>query len=411
MNRMAVRSTALALLILMLTGGPGGEPTAWAEEEGADRAALLEQVPEEFREDVAAALEKAGENAAALTASFEKLDSTEREGWAFLVANMPAGDLRSVPEATLTEHVKYAYRARREFAWTKDIPRALFFHYILPFRSAQEPVEAWRKQFFETMVLRIEKARCKTLEEVALEVNRYCGENVKFKPSGPVDRSPLTVLKAGFGRCEEEMIFFNAVARSAGVPARSVFTPYWPFQDNNHAWCEVYTGKVTRPGAGGWHYLGACEPKDALDQAWFTKAVRRAALVLARCVGRAEGENIFSYSDKTSIINSTPVYTATCRMTLRVVDGEGRPVPSSVVHLYVYNFGSLKPIVGRRVDGEGQTSFDLGSGDYVVTGAGNGKMGFAIAHSVVGGEATCDIVLGSKPPEESFWLRYPVPEK
>ncbi len=408
---MVLRTTALVLLVLMVGGGTAGEPAAWAEEEGSGHAALLAEVPEEFREDVAKALGQAGENAAALAAAFEKLDAEEREGWAFLVANMPAGDLRSVPEATLTEHVEYAYRARRELPWTKGVPRALFFHYVLPFRSAQEPVEAWRKQFFETMVPRLAKAGCETLEEVALEVNRYCGENVKFKPTGPKDRSPLAVLESGFGRCEEEMIFFNAVARSVGVPARSVFTPYWPFQDNNHAWCEVYTGKSTRPGAGGWHYLGACEPKDALDQAWFTRATRRAALVLARCMGRAEGENVFSYRDKTTIINSTPVYTATCRMTLRVVTGEGEPVPRSVVHLYVFNFGSLRPILGRRTDGEGRTTFDLGPGDYVVTGAGNGKMGFAVAHSVVGGEATCDVVLGSDPPDEAFWLRYPVPEK
>jgi len=402
------RFLLLAGLILFLSVLTG--PQA-ARARPIDEDAVLEAVPPELKERVSRSLLKAGTNEKNLLSCFEKLEGKEREGWAFLVAHMEPADAKSITAPVLLEHIRYAYKARAELPWTAKLPRAIFLNYVLPFRSAQEPIESWRKRFFEEIFARLKKVKKKTLEEAALEVNRYCGEKVKFKPTPPEDKGPLQILALGYGRCEEMMIFFNAVARSAGIPARSVYTPYWTFQDNNHAWCEVWTGKETRPGSHGWHYLGACEPADRLDHAWFDAAVKRAALVLSSCPGKPEWENILAVMNNTSIINSTPVYTETTRMTVRVTDEKGTPAGGAVIFLCVFNTNALRSILQVATDARGAFSFDLGPGDYFLSAVRRGRFGWTIAHSNLGGETPVTIVLDDKPPEGFFELRYPVPGK
>lgn len=70
---------------------------------------------------------------------------------------------------------------------------------------------------------------------------------------------------------EEESVFTVTALRSAGIPARQVYSPRWAHCDDNHAWVEVYVN-------GGWHFLGACEPEEVLDKGWFTNASSRAMI-------------------------------------------------------------------------------------------------------------------------------------
>ncbi len=370
---------------------------------------VVQVVPEEFRKDVERALGEAGDNRHELVSCFEQLAGDERDGWAFLVANMSTKDLQTISADLLTEHIHYAYVARTEFPWTKGLSRDIFYHYVLPIRSSQEPLEAWRRFFFEEMQPILAGMQNPTLEEVALAVNRYCGSKVTFKPTPADDQSPLQTHEKGFGRCEEEMIYFNAVARSAGIPSRSVSTPYWPFQDNNHAWCEVYTGEDTREGAQGWHYLGACEPADNLNKAWFTRVVERAALVTCAIMGTPDGENILTMRDRFAVINTTAVYAETCRLTIRVKDAQGAPVPEAAVFTSVFNFGTLRPILGVRSDEQGTFALDIGVGDYLITARNGKEWGWAIARSTPGTDAACSITIGGEPPGGAYWLRYPRP--
>jgi len=322
---------------------------------------------------------------------------------------MSAKDLQTISTELLTEHIHYAYVARTEFPWTKGLTKDRFYHYVLPIRSAQEPLESWRKFFFEELQPILREEKCETLEQVALAVNRYCGSKVTFKPTPADDQAPLQTHEKGFGRCEEEMIYFNAVARSAGIPSRSVSTPYWPFQDNNHAWCEVYTGKDTREGAQGWHYLGACEPADRLNKAWFTRVVGRAALVTCSVMGVPAGENILKMRGRFAVLNTTAVYAETCRLTVRVNDAEGAPVPEAAVFASVFNFRTVKPILGVKTNQEGEFALDIGIGDYLVSARKGKEWGWAIARSRPGKDEVCTITFGGDPPSGTYWLRYPRP--
>ncbi len=376
---------SLALLCL------GGEP-ARADEQGD----ILSSVPEAWRAGVASALR--GGNGAALRASYTKLGEDEREGWAFLLAHMRSHHRSKLTEPLLTEHVTYAYRARRELPWTKALPKEVFLHYVLPILSGDEPMQAWRKQFFDDVVPLLKKKRAKTLTKVALEVNKYCGQRVSFKPTPAADSGPLDTLKRGYGRCEEEGIFFNAVARSVGLPARIASTPYWTFKASNHAWCEVYIGKGKK-GARNWGFLGACEPGGKLNSAWFVGDAKRAALVLSRAIGTPEGDSVLTNRGGYSVINSTRYYTKVCAMTLRVTTAEGEPASGARVTLYIFNEVGNEPYLRSAfeaaTDDKGGFSFDLGPGDYVVHARQGDESGWAVASSTPGKKAECAITLGS----------------
>jgi len=353
-------------------------------------------LPEEWKAGLNRAL--SATNGPALRAAMAKMDGEEQVGASFLLAHMRPNQTAKLTEAILLEHVRYAYRARRELAWTKKLPEEVFRHYVLPILSGDEKIEAYRKIFWDEALPRLKKKRVKSLEAAALEVNRYCGSKVSFKGTPPEDSSPLEIMKRGYGRCEEEGIFFNAVARSVGVPARVASTPYWTFKASNHAWCEVYTGDGKRP----WHFLGACEPSGKLDQAWFKGDVKRAALVLSRAIGKPDGDEILADLGSVSLINSTKYYTKTCRMTLVVRDAGGDTVPGAAVAMYVFNEVGNDPrlhdLFRSKVDAEGKLAFDLGPGDYVVHATSGGEGGFAVARSVIGKKATTEIVIGAPAP-------------
>ena len=360
---------AVILPCLLLLGSVGAQAD--------ERSEILAGVPEAWRSGVSSAL--GGSNGRALEASYAKLGKEEREGWAFLLAHMRPHHRGKLTEALLTEHVSYAYRARRELPWTKALPKEVFLHYVLPILSGDEPMQAWRKQFFEEVVPILKKKRAKTLEKVALEVNKWCGQRVTFKPTPAQDSGPLDTMKRGYGRCEEEGIFFNAVARSVGLPARIASTPYWTFKASNHAWCEVYVGKGKK-AARDWGFLGACEPGGKLNSAWFVGDAKRAALVLSRAIGKPEADSVLTNRGGYSVINSTRYYTKVCDMTLRVLTRAGEPASGAAVTLYVYNeVGNepyLRSVFETATDEDGNFRFDLGPGDYVV----HARQGLSLIH-------------------------------
>ena len=248
------------------------------------------------------------------------------------------------------------------------------------------------------MVPVLKKKRVKSLEKAALEVNKWCGSRVTFKPTPAEDAGPLDTLERGYGRCEEEGIFFNAVARSVGVPARMASTPYWTFKASNHAWCEVYTGERSKRVARAWGFLGACEPAGKLNEAWFKGDVKRAAVVLSRAIGSPAADEVLTNRGGYAVINSTRYYTKPCRMSLKVVDAEGQPAGGAQLALYIFNEVGNEPYLRSAFEAaasdDGVLTFDLGPGDYVVQARQGGVTGWAIATSVPGKEAACEIVLG-----------------
>lgn len=303
------------------------------------------------------------------TAAF-KLSDVEREDYRFLLASLPLTDIATLTAQDLIDNLKSARQAAEVFAWGAEIPPAVFRHFVLPHRISQEPFTYWRRDFLAQIAPRVKDL---SMSEAVLEINHWCHERATYKPTDGRDQDPLTTLRSGFGRCEEEMILTIAALRSVGIPARQCYTPYWAHCDDNHAWVEVWAD-------GKWHYLGACEPAQALNQAWFTNPAQRAMLVVSSAYGDYQGDEpvLRSYGRSTNI-NSTAVYGQTRQVDIQIIDQRGKPAAKRRVIFNLFNYGGWMPIAGRLTDVGGKVELTCGNGDFLLT-CGDMKQ-VAIAHS------------------------------
>ena len=357
---MRARATLIGLVVLGLLLGTlsGCEQHVVGD---VDVAAL---VPEERLDAVMDALERAGDNGPALAEALEDAPETDRGPMAFVLSNLPTVDLAGLDPELLLETVAQASEARERFPWGASIPDDIFLTYVLPPRVSQEPLERWRPYLYGELAERLEGIT--SMEDAALEVNRWCGERVDFRPTQRRDQGVFETLASGYGRCEEMMIVHISALRSVAIPARQAWTPYWAAQDNNHAWTELWVD-------GEWHYTGACEPRDRLDDAWFTGPATDAALVLSAVFGEpAEGEDVYRQEERFALVNSTRRYAPTGALRVSCVrNGEG--VPEARVVVSLWNFGALRSIARLETDEEGAASIVLGDGRYVVSANDDGR--------------------------------------
>jgi poly(3-hydroxybutyrate) depolymerase len=214
-------------------------------------------------DDVERALARAKDNRPALEKALAGVPEDQRKGMAFLVANMPDGDLTTLTADFLLENTALAYRARKELPWGKDVPEAIFLNDVLPYANVDEKRDPWRKEFFE-LCLPIVKD-CKTPSEAAQKLNRELFPKLKLGYSTQrraANQSPKESIEQGKASCTGLSIVLVDACRSVGVPARVVGTPLWANKRGNHTWVEIWDGD--------WHFTGACEadPK-GLDRGWF----------------------------------------------------------------------------------------------------------------------------------------------
>jgi hypothetical protein len=319
---------------------------------------LSDLVPEGRLEAVENALGRAGENGPELARAIELAPDEDRGALAFVLAYLPTVDLASADPAMLLETVALTRQARESFPWGQSIPEDVYLSYVLPPRVSQEPLERVRPYLYEELSTRL--AGIDSMEDAALEVNRWCGERVGFKPTQRRDQGVFETLASGYGRCEEMMIVHIAALRSVCIPARQAWTPYWAASDNNHAWTEVWVD-------GRWHYTGACEPRDRLDDAWFSGPAGEAALVLSAVFGEpAAGEDVYRDEERFALVNSTRRYGTTGAMEVTCLTG-GRPEGERSVVVSLWNFGALRGIARLETDADGRAVIALGDGDYVVS--------------------------------------------
>lgn len=132
------------------------------------------------------------------------------------------------------------------------------------------------------------------------------------------------------GRCGEESTFTVAALRTAGIPARQVYTPRWAHSYDNHAWVEIWFN-------GAWYYMGACEPEPLLDKGWFTEPVRRAMLVHTKSFG--------AFTGKENSINIHKNYTEVSNLS---------------------NYAEFYPLAIVPTDENGISQFETGLGDLLI---------------------------------------------
>jgi hypothetical protein len=241
-------STRLAVLATLLIAFP---------------TATTEPAARWWADDVEQALAKAKGNRSELEKALAGVPRAQRPGLAFLVANMPDGDLTALKADFLLTNTRLAYQARAELPWGKDIPEDIFLNDVLPYANVDERRDAWRQEFYDLCVPLVQG--CKTPSEAAMKLNAELFGKLKLGYSTQrkaPNQSPKESIERGKASCTGLSIVLSDACRAVCVPARIAGTPLWANKRGNHTWVEVWDK--------GWHFTGACEqdPK-GLDRGWF----------------------------------------------------------------------------------------------------------------------------------------------
>lgn len=320
----------------------------------------------------------------------QSLSPDEKQAMEFVYAYMPLSDLADYPPEFFLKNVQYSLKSRAEMPWGKTIPEEEFLHFVLPLRVNNENLDNFREVMFDEITQRIKGL---SMKDVALEINHWCHEKVNYRGTDSRTSAPLSTVKKTFGRCGEESTFTVSAMRTAGIPARQVYTPRWAHSDDNHAWVEVWID-------GKWSYLGACEPDVDLNMGWFSEPSKRVMLVHTRAYGKYFGtDEVLTPEERFSELNLTSNYATTKQITISVRKADGTPADSAKVEFQLYNYAEYYPIAAGFTNASGFASLNTGMGDLVIWAAKDGK--FAYQKLSVPEKDTLELVLNQSTPAYS----------
>ncbi len=317
----------------------------------------------------------------------QQLQADEKQALEFIYAYAPLSDLADYQPEFFLKNVQYSLKARAEMPWGKTIPEEEFLHFVLPLRVNNENLDNFREVMYNEITSRVKGM---DMKQAALEINHWCHEKVNYRGTDSRTSAPLSTVKKTFGRCGEESTFTVTALRTAGIPARQVYTPRWAHSDDNHAWVEVWID-------GKWHFLGACEPDVDLDMGWFSEPAKRVMLVHTRAYGRYFGsEEVLTPEVRFSELNLTSHYATTKKVTISVKNQDGSPADSAKVEFQLYNYAEYYPIATGYTNKQGFSSLTTGMGDLVIWAAKNGK--FAYQRFSIPEKDTLQLVLNQTKP-------------
>ncbi len=317
----------------------------------------------------------------------QKLSAEEKQALEFIYAYAPLSDLADYQPEFFLKNVQYSLKARAEMSWGKTIPEEEFLHFVLPLRVNNENLDNFREVMHNEITNRVKGM---DMKQAALEINHWCHEKVNYRGTDSRTSAPLSTVKKTFGRCGEESTFTVTALRTAGIPARQVYTPRWAHSDDNHAWVEVWID-------GKWHYLGACEPDVDLDMGWFDEPAKRVMLVHTRAYGKYFGsEEVLTPEERFSELNLTSHYATTKKVTISVKNEDGSPADSAKVEFQLYNYAEYYPIATGFTNKQGFSSLTTGMGDLIIWAAKEGK--FAYQKLSVPEKDTLQLVLNQTTP-------------
>ncbi|MBP5541486.1 MAG: transglutaminase domain-containing protein [Bacteroidales bacterium] len=287
----------------------------------------------------------------------DTLSRAEREAMQFLYAYMPYSDLADYAPEFFLQQVRYAFKAREEMPWGKEVPEDVFRHFVLVYRVNNENLDSARWVFYQMLRDRVKDM---TMEEAALEVNHWCHEHVAYRAADARTSAPLATMRTSLGRCGEESTFAVTALRAVGIPARQCYTPRWAHCDDNHAWVEVFVD-------GEWKFLGACEPDPELNMGWFAVPSTRCLMVHSKAFGRYHGdEEVVRRTGLYSELNLLSHYAPTRRVTVTATDIDGKPLEGVDIKFKMYNYAEYYTLATYKSDARGQASLTTGLGDILV---------------------------------------------
>ncbi len=347
--------------------------------------------------DLERVIARAGENGMEVRESVEQAKKEGLRDWAeFLLTSMPDVDLVNLNSTDFLSYLKTLHKNLNRVLWKDEIGDNLFYFYILPHRVSQEPLENFAQVYADTLFELIEDIG--NMREAVLKVNAWVYTKMKYEPTARWDQNAIVTIDRGIGRCEEMAILCVKALRTVCIPARDVYTPWWPFTNSNHAWVEVWVD-------GKWYAFGGGELTD-LDNAWFAGPSNRAAIIKAVVYGEmdADYEPIYKKENDVTIVNVTGNYTDVTELVIQVKE-DNEPAESVSVSICVYNYASLAPVGLKRTDSDGFTKYIVGQTDLFVYAFRDSLIGYKIWKPISRASDTVKIDISEKEfPDTSFWL-------
>lgn len=219
-------------------------------------------VPKKYHQLIRQTLIVAGDNAKQLEKALRQTPDNQKEAMAFLIAYMPERDAKTLTADFLRENVDYAYRAKEEFPWVKDVPNDIFLNDVVPYVNLNEKRENWRKNFYERF--RKYVAGCTTMRQAIDSINKNIRDEVMVDYNTKrekADQAPFESMRQHMASCSGLSILLTDAFRAVGIPSRVAGTPNWYDNRGNHNWSEVWVN-------GGWHFT-EYYPSEDLDKSWF----------------------------------------------------------------------------------------------------------------------------------------------
>ena len=320
-------------------------------------------VPKKYHALIDQTLTVAGDNAKELQKALKSVSKEQKEGMAFLISYMPERDAKTLTADFLKEHVQYAYKAKAEFPWAKEVPNDIFLNDIVAYVNLNENRESWRKDFYERF--RKYVANCKTMREAIDSVNKNIRDEVVVDYNTKrekADQAPYESMRLHMASCSGLSILLTDAFRAVGIPSRVAGTPNWYDERGNHNWSEVWVD-------GDWHFT-EYYPSEDLDKSWFMadagKAIKEDVMKAIYAASFKPADTYFPLVWDWNIhyvhaVNVTDRYTSLYRAQLSAVPADDHHVDLRVM---VFKDKDHAEASGDRV----ATNLDVFSGDKQLFG-------------------------------------------
>jgi hypothetical protein len=273
-------------------------------------------------------------------------------------------DVESITADFLITQIDYAFRAWQERPWAQHLSFDEFSQYVLPYRGSGEPLEPWRKYFFEKYA---DLADSMTDPTDPVEAASLINDDIKtyftFDPRyyyHPTDLGLSEMLQTGVGRCEDMTNITIYAMRANGLAVTSDYTPAWADAGNNHAW-----NAILHKNGAAIPFMGAeSNPREY-------KLSSRPAKVYRKTFSHQRDNLVFQEHKQEklpgwlrgkSYVDVTGSYGSTIGSIVSVQTIFNKPVPDSIdiAYLCVFNSGEWKPIDWARISGDRATFIPVG---------------------------------------------------
>lgn len=169
-------------------------------------------------------------------------DSERKRKWkSFNYKSLPMlQDVQRMTAALLIENIDVAFETWNRVPWAKYYSFDDFCEWILPYRVGDEPLESWRKAYYDHYHPILDSLyQGENILEAADALNKYLKYETPFSPNSDFDLPHLGakyLLKYRLGTCKETTDHTVYIFRSLGFPVGIDEYLYSPSNQNSHVW-------------------------------------------------------------------------------------------------------------------------------------------------------------------------------